>query len=64
MKSEYFVNIVFSVPVQSFVYNVKKRDKAHSCGTPVAIFFLYIIHNSIYSIDTRKFIVPILAVHE
>ena len=36
VSSEYFIKIVFSVPVQSFVYNVKRTgDKAHPCGTPV-----------------------------
>ena len=36
MSSEYFTKIVFSAPVQLFVYNVKRTgDKAHPCGTPV-----------------------------
>ena len=36
MSSEYSIKIVFSVPVQSFVYNVKRTgDKTHPCGTPV-----------------------------
>ena len=36
VSSEYFTKIVFSVPVQSFVYNVKRTGyKAHPCGTPV-----------------------------
>ena len=36
VSSEYFTKIVFSVPVQSFVYNVKRTgDKTHHCGTPV-----------------------------
>ena len=36
MSSEYFIKMVFSVPVQSFVYNVKRTgDKTHPCGTPV-----------------------------
>ena len=36
MSSDYFIKIVFSVPVQSFVYNVKRiGDKAHPCGMPV-----------------------------
>ena len=30
------MKIVFSVPVQSFVYNVKRSEnKTHPCGTPV-----------------------------
>ena len=36
VSSEYFITIVFSVPVQSFVCNVKRTgDKTHPCGTPV-----------------------------
>ena len=36
VSSEYSIKIVFSVPVQSFVYNVKRTgDKTHPCGTPV-----------------------------
>ena len=36
VSSEYFIKIVFAVPVQSFVYNVKiTEDKTHPCGTPV-----------------------------
>ena len=36
VSSEYFIKIVFSVPMQSFVYNVKRTgDKTHPCGTPV-----------------------------
>ena len=34
--SVYSIKIVFSVPVQSFVYNVKRTgDKTHPCGIPV-----------------------------
>ena len=34
-SSEYFIKIVFSVPVLSFVCNVKRTgDKTHVCGTP------------------------------
>ena len=36
VSCEYFIKIVFSVPVQSFAYNVKRTgDKTHPCGTPV-----------------------------
>ena len=36
VSSEYFIEMVFSVPVQSFVYNAKRTgDKAHPCCTPV-----------------------------
>ena len=36
VSSEYIIKIVFSVPVQSFVYNVKiTGDKMLPCGTPV-----------------------------
>ena len=36
VSSEYFTKIVFSVPVQSFVYNVKSTGgKVYPCGTPV-----------------------------
>ena len=36
VSSEYFIKIAFSVPVQSFVYKVKRTgDKTHPCGTPV-----------------------------
>ena len=36
VSSEYFIKMVFSVHVQSFVYNVKRTgDKTHPCGTPV-----------------------------
>ena len=36
VSSEYFIKIVFSVTVQSFVYNVRRTgDKTHPCGTPV-----------------------------
>ena len=35
LSSEYFVKIVSSVPVQSFVYSVKRTgDKTLPCGTP------------------------------
>ena len=34
VSSEYFIKTVFSVPVQSFVYNVKRTgDNTHPCGT-------------------------------
>ena len=34
--SDYFIKIVFAVPVQSFVFNVKRtRYKMDPCGTPV-----------------------------
>ena len=33
VSSEYFIKIVFSVPVQSFVFNVKTGDKTHPSGT-------------------------------
>ena len=33
MSSEYLIKVVFSVPVQSFVCNVKRTgDKTHPCG--------------------------------
>ena len=36
VSSEYLIKIVFSVHVQSFVYNVNRTgDKTHPCGTPV-----------------------------
>ena len=36
VSSEYLTKIVFSVPVQLFVYNVKRTgDKTYPCGTPV-----------------------------
>ena len=36
VSSEYSINIVSSVTVQSFVYNVKRTgDKTLPCGTPV-----------------------------
>ena len=36
VSSEYFIKMVFSVPVQSFVYNVKRTgDKTHPCDKPV-----------------------------
>ena len=32
VSSEYFIKVVFSVPVQSFVYNVKRTgDKTYPC---------------------------------
>ena len=36
VSSEYFIKIVFSVPVQSFLCNVQRTgNKAHPCGTSV-----------------------------
>ena len=36
VSSEYFIKIVFLVPLQSFVFNVKRTgDKTHHCCTPV-----------------------------
>ena len=36
VSSEYFIKIVFSIPVQSFLYNVKRTGgKMHLCETPV-----------------------------
>ena len=36
VSSEYFIKIVFSVPVQSIVYNVKRtEDQMNPCSTPV-----------------------------
>ena len=36
VSSEYSIEIVFSVPVQSFVCNVKRTgDRTHPCGMPV-----------------------------
>ena len=36
VSSEYFVKVVFSVPVQSFVNDVKRAgDKTRPCSTPV-----------------------------
>ena len=36
VPSEYFIKVVFSVPVQSFLYNVGRTGaKSHPCGTPV-----------------------------
>ena len=38
VSTEYFIRIVFSVPVQSFVYNVKiTGDKTLPCGKLVEI---------------------------
>ena len=36
---DYFTKVVFSVPVQSFVYNEKRTgNKTHPCGTPVEMY--------------------------
>ena len=44
MSSEYFIKIVFSVCVQSFVCKVKRTgDKTHPCGMPVYVYVQVVI---------------------